>query len=315
MRVIPLCLGLGFESLLAMGLVFCSVFVPQRLESVDRYWVTQIELPRITSSLKPAPHAKSVKRMAFESVINKLKFNNSAITVRVPRPSTPYKDIPVPEAINAVKVFPNQPQLISVGGSELPILKKPREGIQTGGFGNPDGLPDNGNLHRARNVAQLGSYSLPAGSGYGNGAGNTEGTKEIVAESRFAPGIADAVPTHGDHGTVKQGVFVDVHSGVSTQAGKPATASNSKPVEILYKPKPIYTDLGVSHKVEGEVILEVVFAASGIVEVQCLVKRLGFGLDESAEAATRQIVFKPMQQDGRPVDAAASVHVIFQLAY
>jgi outer membrane biosynthesis protein TonB len=45
------------------------------------------------------------------------------------------------------------------------------------------------------------------------------------------------------------------------------------------------------------------------------VQGLGYGLDDSAQSAARQIRFKPAQQGGQPVDSAAIVHIVFQLAY
>jgi len=46
-----------------------------------------------------------------------------------------------------------------------------------------------------------------------------------------------------------------------------------------------------------------------------VVQGLGYGLDDSAQAAARQIRFRPAQQDGQPVDSTAIVHIVFELAY
>ena len=62
-----------------------------------------------------------------------------------------------------------------------------------------------------------------------------------------------------------------------------AAVSNTKPVEILFKPKPVYTDEARCKKIEGDVLLQVVFTASGEVKVERVVQGLGYGLDESAE--------------------------------
>jgi outer membrane biosynthesis protein TonB len=45
-----------------------------------------------------------------------------------------------------------------------------------------------------------------------------------------------------------------------------------------------------------------------------VVQGLGYGLDEQAETAARQIKFKPATQDGQPVDQTAIVHIVFALA-
>jgi len=82
----------------------------------------------------------------------------------------------------------------------------------------------------------------------------------------------------------------------------------------LFKPKPIYTDAARAKKIEGEVLLQIVFTASGDVKVERVVQGLGYGLDDSAQAAARQIRFHPAQQNGQPVDSAAIVHIVFQIA-
>jgi TonB family protein len=67
--------------------------------------------------------------------------------------------------------------------------------------------------------------------------------------------------------------------------------------------------------IEGEVLVEVVLEASGTVRVVRLVKGLGHGLDESAQAAAREIRFRPALKEGIPADSTAVVHIVFQLAY
>jgi len=68
-------------------------------------------------------------------------------------------------------------------------------------------------------------------------------------------------------------------------------------------------------KLEGEVLLEVMFGARGQLQVNRVVRGLGHGLDESAVAAANQMRFKPALRNGVPVDSTAIVHVVFQLAY
>jgi TonB family protein len=87
----------------------------------------------------------------------------------------------------------------------------------------------------------------------------------------------------------------------------------STPIEILSKPKPSYTEEARAVRVEGEVVLEVRFGASGRTEVLRVVSGLGHGLDESAKRAAEQIVFKPARHDGEPVDFTALVRMVFQL--
>ena len=84
--------------------------------------------------------------------------------------------------------------------------------------------------------------------------------------------------------------------------------------EITYKPRPAYTEEGRRLKIEGEVLLEVVFGANGQIQIQRVVQGLGHGLDESAIQAAQKIQFKPALKDGQPTDFQAVLHIVFQLA-
>jgi TonB family protein len=92
------------------------------------------------------------------------------------------------------------------------------------------------------------------------------------------------------------------------------TAPRIFPAEIVFKPLPTYTAEARKLRLEGEVLLEVVFGASGQLRVVRVVQGLGHGLDDAAIQAAERIRFKPALRDGRPTDFTAVLHVIFQLA-
>lgn len=92
--------------------------------------------------------------------------------------------------------------------------------------------------------------------------------------------------------------------------------SMASPAIILYKPQPQYTFDALTSKIQGDVLLAVLFSASGSVRVLSLIHGLGYGLDESAETATRQIRFRPARnKKGIPVDTTAVVRATFNLSY
>jgi len=62
------------------------------------------------------------------------------------------------------------------------------------------------------------------------------------------------------------------------------------------------------------VVLEVIFLASGQMEVVRVVSGLGHGLDEAAIQAAKQIRFRPAKHDGQPIDFPARVRIAFRLA-
>ncbi len=99
---------------------------------------------------------------------------------------------------------------------------------------------------------------------------------------------------------------------------RPAKASREigfSDVEITFKPRPDYTEEARRRRIEGEVILEVTFDASGKVRVLRVVKGLGAGLDENAIQAASRIRFKPASEGGHPIDCTAIARITFQLAY
>jgi periplasmic protein TonB len=311
--------GLVLQVVALAIILVIPVLIPQRLTIVQHYWVMPLEAPLI-EPWKPQPRKQlPVKREVVkeipkpklvEVVVPKPKIYTPVITAPVAK-ATPRK-VQTPE-IEVAKVFPDQNPLLSLGSSAPPTLKKPREAVQTGGFGDPNGVPDNGKTNRNPNITQLGSFDSPPGAGTGNGSGGAKGEKGVIASAGFGDSVA--VGTSGaNHGAVKQGLF-DERAVAGPRMKQTAAVSNSRPVEILFKPKPAYTDEARSKKIEGEVLLQVVFTSSGEVRVERVVQGLGYGLDASAESAARQIRFRPAQQEGQPVDSNAIVHITFQMTY
>lgn len=99
------------------------------------------------------------------------------------------------------------------------------------------------------------------------------------------------------------------------RAGVASALQVTRSVEILSKPRPAYTEDARRQRIEGEILLKILFAASGEVRVLSTVRGLGHGLDESAIAAAEAIRFRPAERAGIAVDSTAIVHIVFQLAY
>ena len=256
-------------------------------------------------------------------------------TLKMPAPIMPKPKIE--EEVNAPKILiaskrpvidippPKMPRelvktnVFTTGSSAPPTIAKAPDKVQTGGFGDPNGIPTReSNSKAAVNIAKMGSFDLPNGGGSGNGTGGEKGVKGVVASSGFGNGVAQ-----GDGsgrvsasrvGSVRQGGFGDTEVAKST-GPKPQTnvIPHTTPVEVISKPTPVYTEEGRKLKIEGEVVLEVSFEAGGRVRVVRVVSGLGHGLDEAAVHAAEQIHFKPATRDGQPSDSIAKLHIIFQL--
>ena len=225
-----------------------------------------------------------------------------------------------PLPLNAAPVIPKvvATNVFSTGSSAAPTIARAPSQVQTGGFGDPNGLPAKANQGKAVNIAALGSFDLPSGGGSGNGTGGTKGARGVVASTGFGNGTAvpDTRPRTAQN-TVQQSGFgdADVPAPPSVRS-HPAEASGAPgvPAEILSKPTPVYTQEARSLKIEGEVLLEVVLQASGNLRVLRVVHGLGHGLDDNAVKAAEQIRFKPATRNGQPADSTVVLHIIFQLA-
>jgi TonB family protein len=203
-------------------------------------------------------------------------------------------------------------------GSAAPAtVKAPVDKVQTGGFGDPNGIAGKGDPNHATNVNRLGSPALPGGEGYGNGTGGKNGIPGTVASTGFGNGIATPpTGTPKKTGTVATAGFSSTDTSAETPKKKtgPTGPADAAP-NILDKPRPEYTAEGRSLRIEGDVVIDLVFLANGTIQINKVVSGLGHGLDESATRAAQQIKFKPAKREGEPVDFPARVRIEFRLAY
>lgn len=207
-----------------------------------------------------------------------------------------------------------------------------RPTLHTGGFGDPHGVRPNPNADRRPDIAAVGSFAgtpgigkpgagaarrgsirgVNFGSGVAHGVPGGRDTRGTVAEAGFSNG---EVGGHGrpTTGRIEHSGFGPTGYGRATPTRRVA-AANSTPLRILNKPAPGYTEAARQHRVQGDVILQVRFTASGHVEVLRVVSGLGYGLDQLAQQAARRIQFKPAMRDGHAVDEVTQIHITFQLA-
>jgi TonB family protein len=202
------------------------------------------------------------------------------------------------------------------GSSATPTLSNvPASKVQTGGFGDPNGVAVAAHGSGKANIAAVGSFGLPVGGGQGNGTGGTSGTRGTVASAGFGNGVA----VQGRQGNPGQGhiqttAFVTPAAVPAEHHIRAVDLSNSVPVSIQSKPTPVYTPEARQLRVEGEVLLNVVFAANGQIRILNVVRGLGHGLDEAAQHAARGVKFTPAMQNGHPVDSTVTLRIVFQLS-
>jgi len=323
----------GIELAFLLLLVNLGLLFPEKLQVKTSYHLTQV-MPLTGHEPKPLPKPKPqmvrAKLLPAVPIATPHLLVPREVRVAQPRPE------PEPEAPKVVvnNFQPPQlkmvsggarPQLIhtgdfSTGSSATPTVNAPVQKVQTGGFGDPNGLKGEGKPGAHLVAASTGSFDLPQGPGNGNGTGGAKGIKGTVASAGFGNGVAIGGNgdgrSNGRGNTVATGAFGQQelsHGTPKPQLGDSGPPTNA--VEITYKPNPVYTNEARQLRLEGEVLLEVMFGANGQLHVNRLVRGLGHGLDEAAIDAANKMRFKPALRNGQAVDSTAIVHVKFQLAY
>jgi TonB family protein len=322
----------GFVAFLILLMMLLGILATDSILPSMNYHVTEL-IPRPAMRPEPLPKPKPLpvhaKMLPPPPVFDSPKLIVPR-EIRAPKPQ-PQEVEPPKVAMNnlapaVLKVSGGaRPMLIHTGefqgSSAVPTVNAPIDKVQTGGFGDPNGLKPsaNGKPNGKLIASAAGSFDMPVGPGYGNGSGGAKGIRGTVASADFGNGIA--TPGRGDgrssgRGTVQTSGFGSQQVAQNTphvqriDNGPPPTS-----VEITYKPNPVYTEEARAQKLEGEVLLEVEFAATGQLRVIRVVRGLGHGLDENAIAAANKIRYKPAMRNGQAFDSTAIVHVVFQLAY
>lgn len=332
---------LGLSAIIQISLliffVAMPIFFPERLKTSLTYQVNALLMPvtevpvapplpppRLRPKAPPTPKPEVVEaklnpkqphifvqQKAFQHEIRKLDvnapelkaaFQEAKLDTQTNQPKRPKEEVKVDN--------------LSSGSAAVPTVTMALNKVQTGGFGDPNGLPGPGNPNKTPNINRQGSPALPAGPGYGNGTGGAKGVRGTVASTGFGNGVAVPPPSGGKHGGLQSAGFSD-QSVAREEPRKKAASSDSPttPVDILDKPRPEYTAEGRKLRLEGDIVLDVVFLANGTLVVNRVANGLGHGLDEAAIRAAQQIRFKPAKRDGQPVDFPARVRIEFRLAY
>jgi len=325
-------LGYGVQSVVMAFFVLAAIVYPEVLVLPvhDYHFVSLVSTP------PPVPQAPApVKNFPVPVLEIAEPVTPRPEALRVPSELVQSKRPPVPEdqapkvtMATTKELLPDvKPQIprppvktnvFSTGSSATPTMAAAPQKVQTGGFGDPNGVPASDNHGRPITIAQAGSFDMPSGPGYGNGTGGSHGARGAVVSTDFGSGVAtgDSSGTvSASRGAVRQAGFGDADVVTAQPKAKSAEpAIKTLPAEITFKPRPVYPEEGRQLKIEGEVLLEVIFSATGQIRIVRVVRGLGHGLDESAVHAAEQIQFKPALRDGHPTDSEAVLHIVFQLA-
>lgn len=221
----------------------------------------------------------------------------------------PVASIPAADAALAVRPTPAPPKEIKIGNlTPQNIAAQSDQPSRT--------LDLSGQFGSSRGTTEARTTGTVSRAGFGSTEVSTAGSSRPSggAQKSGSFGASRVASAGKQERTVSAAGFAKAQTGeVQRAAAEPVSVRH--PVEILSKPKPVYSEEARGLGIEGEVVLRVAFLASGSVRVLRVVEGLGHGLDEAATAAAGKIQFRPAEENGSPIDSEATIRIVFQLAY
>ena len=271
--------------------------------------VVLIVVPIRASEKPSAPFKRSRMVFVLPATVRVTLPSAPLVAPRLPPPAPPRpirelaraevpKPVPVTPVVKLVEPAPAPVVPAIERPIEKPVIQRP---VETGLFERTNG---------AR--TSLAAAAVTTG-GFGNAAASPRdaANSRAVTTGGFSSGARAPRPIT-NAGEVQTAGF-DVRAPAQPSVAA-VTKPTDRPVEIVFKPTPEYTDEARSARIEGTVSLELEFTAAGDVRVLRVVRGLGHGLDEAAQLAALRIRFKPAQSDSGPVDSRATVHITFRLS-
>ncbi len=250
------------------------------------------------------------------------------IALSAPRPNPPKQTRP---EVRAPAPVVRAGLLVDIPEAAL-REEPPRLSVRAGNFAEIRIADDQTSRVRTQRLDSFGAVGLvaenndpprpsPTSAGAAFGRASLGRTRELVTDGAVNAGSnfekARASTALGKRAEIRGGGFSQVRAAkVDALPSKPNVPTPPiTPVRILEKPRPAYTERARDLRIEGNVLLEVVFKASAEVEVLRVVRGLEEGLDGNAIRAAQNIRFEPARLSGVATDARAMVTIQFQLAY
>src|SRR3984957_15819092 len=192
----------GIVALVLLIVINIGLILPDKLQLMSYHVTELIPMP----ALRPEPAPLKVKTEVHPKLLPAVKlpvFEQPKLVV----PREVRREAPQP--VEAPKVVVNQfkapelkiaaggarPQLVHTGdfggSSQKPTVNAAVDKVQTGGFGDPNGLKGEGKQGAKLVAAAAGGFDMPVGPGQGNGSGGAKGIKGTIASAGFGNGISD----------------------------------------------------------------------------------------------------------------------------
>ena len=267
---------------------YCRIFPTRCVAPVEKLDLLAMIPPTIeeTTKIEVKAEKKPVKEKTLGGSKPKPKPASGGGGGGRQRPEPPSKGVPPQMALTPQIVLPN-PEPPKIKNPTLPVAMTtygdPSLRMPKGPIGDPTGVP-----------------APPSpGPGKGDGIGRSTGT-----------GVGGG--TGGGAGPGRGGNAGGGDMGLGGgRSIEPMTAS-LRPT-ILYREKAKYTEEARQNKIQGTVVLQVVFNVNQQITDIRVIRGLPDGLTEKAIEAAKKIRFNPAVKNGAPVSVRGSLEFTFNL--
>ncbi len=268
---------------------YCKIFPGRCVQTEEQkkeefFDVTMIDNTKI--DIKVAESAKA-KEKTLGGSKNKPKPASGGGGGGRNEPTPPSKGVP-PQMALTPQIIPPNP--------EPPKIQNPSLIVPATMYGDPKVIPPmKGQIGDPTGIPAPPSAGPGSGDGIGRGRGQGVGSGD---GGGLGPGRG------GNTG----GGDIGLGGGRSIE---PMTAS-LRPT-ILYRERARYTEEARANKIQGTVVLSVVYTADGRISDIRVVRGLPDGLSESAIEAAKRIRFRPAVKNGQPVSVRGNIEFNFTL--
>jgi protein TonB len=293
----------------ALAIILFTITVPETLQTAFR--ATPIYLPPAALTAPRRHITQPFKHLTTPKLAPKLSLpapSPQPAKVALALPEAPAIHLPpaAPATLNLPQVSAAvPPPVVLTPVVPTPILPRKPE-IHTGGFES--------SVTPAPRATDTPVKAHSSGFDSANVQPAKNARAAVVTGGAFGDGT-DTLGARAPHREIASTQFDAIAASPSRRSNQPAsTVGLQSALEITFKPRPLYTDEARRLRIEGDVVLQVMFRASSEVCVLHVLRGLGHGLDENAISAAAGIRFRPATQAGRPIDDIATVRINFQLA-
>jgi TonB family protein len=266
---------------------YCLIFPNKCIPPEEKVEEPLRELAMIDTEFKPELKKAAVEKKQIGGSKPKPKAASGGGGGGREQPTPPSKGVP-PQMSLTPQIIPPNP--------EPPKIKNPTLVVASTIYGDPKALPP-----MKGPIGDPTGVPAPPSSGPGKGAGIGRGDGSGVGGGQG-----------GGLGPGRGGNVGGGNMGIGGGGSVEPMSASVRP-RILYQEKAKYTEEARQNKVQGTVMLSVVFTADARIENIRVVRGLPDGLTEKAIEAAKKIRFQPAVKNGQAVSVRGTLEFSFNL--